>query len=41
MVSEKIQAWHDKYCPELNINSLDFTNFLISEISKLKDETGV
>ncbi len=38
MVSEKIQAWHGKYCPELDINSLDFTRFLIEEIEKLKEE---
>ena len=37
---DRLRIWHDKYCPELDINSLDFTNFLIEEIAKLKAEFG-
>ena len=36
--SEELIIWHRKHCPDLDINSIDFTNYLISEISKLKKE---
>ncbi len=41
MVSKKLQKWHDENCNSIDINSEEFTNFLLSEINKLKQETGV
>lgn len=40
MVSEKLQKWHDENCPSIDINSVDFTHFLIEELAKLKAEVG-
>lgn len=34
--SEKIIAYHSKNCPDIDIESKEFTNFLLSKISELK-----
>ncbi len=37
MPSDKLIAWHQENCPSLDINGEDFTNFLLAEISRLKE----
>ena len=34
--SEKIVAYHSKNCPNIDIGSEEFTNFLLAKISELK-----
>ena len=40
MPSEKLQKYHAENCPNIDINSEDFTNFLLEEIAKLKADQG-
>jgi len=36
--SEKLIKWANKHCPSLDINSLEFTVFLLKEVNKLIDK---
>jgi len=41
MPSEGLLQFHKEHCPDVPIDSIDFTNKLIEEISKLKKELGI
>ncbi len=38
--SEKIIAYHSKNCPNIDIGSEEFTDFLLTKISELKKLQG-
>ena len=39
MPSLLLKRFHNEHCPNLSIDSIEFTNFLINEVLKLKEET--
>jgi len=41
MVSENLKRVHQELCPDIPIDSIEFTYRLIEEISKLRNELNI